>query len=287
MAVTRQAIREKIVDRLYAGKAIVRSTTTTVGTTSTLIDTQLISGMFQATDFIGAYVLMSGGKTDSTSLTDEDPFAAADVTLTVDDGTDFAVGQFIVIDTEWLEITGIASNDLTVVRGILGTTDASHANNSIIYISTDMQSSKIIAYDRATGGTFTFSPVFRSAVDTANTATYEIHYDLHPFRVNEAITYSIEVGTRNALTAPDTDAETTTLDVETVVEGGLAYCKNAIADQTEARDPAASHSDIDIQELRRQAVIHEANWLRGLGLAGYRPAIVPMRTQQEGEGEAQ
>ncbi len=207
MSVARQAIREKIIQRLYAGKDIVLSTTTSAGSTSTVVDIQLIRGMFEANDYIGAYVWISSGAT------------------------------------------------------------------------ADEESSKIIAFDRVTG-TFTMSPVYTGISGTSS--TYEIHYDLAPARVNEAIVYAVEVGTRKALAMTDaTDAGTTTLDSETVIEGALAFCKFAIADQTEARDPATRQSDIDTEELLRQAVIHEANWLRGLSLAGYRPAVVSQRTQED------
>ena len=280
MATTREVIREKVIDQLYAGKGIVRSTTTSVGTTSTLIDTQLVSGMFEMTDFIGAYVLFSSGKTDSTTnINETGPFSQGDTTLTVISGTPFTVGNYIQIEDEFLEVTNIAANDLTVVRGILGTTDVQHTDDTDVFISTDMQAAKIIAYDRVTGGTLTLSPVLRSVSDTG--ADYEIHYDLHPFRVEEAIVWAIEVGTRNALTAPTTDIGTTTLDVETIVEGALSYCKFAIADQTDARDPASTQSNIDKEEFRKQAVIHETNWIRGLSLAGYRPFIVSQRAQED------
>lgn len=279
MAVAREVIREKVVDQLYAGKDIVRSTTTSAGTASLLTDTQLKKGMFEANDYIGAYVLFSSGNTDSDSnVAVDDPLTAGATTINVTDGSDFAADEYISIESEWISVTSINVNALTVIRGILGTTAAAHASSPDIYQTCDMQAAKIIAFDRV-DGKFTLSPAFRSTIDTS--ADYEIHYDLHPFRVNEAITWAIEVGTRNALTAPDTDAETTTLDVETVVEGALAFCKFAIADQTEARDPAARQSDINKEELRRQAVIHETNWLRGLSLAGYRPFVVSQRTQED------
>ncbi len=281
MSVARELIREKVIDQLYAGKDIVRSTTTSAGDDSSgLTDTQLKKGMFEATDYIGAYVLFSSGTTTSAqpSLVVDDPLTSGATTINVTEGGDFDNNQYIIIESEWISITSISTNALTVVRGILGTTAAAHVQTTPVNITTDMQASKIIAFDRV-AGKFALSPALRSTPD--NSADYEIHYDLHPFRVNAAITWAIEVGSRNALTAPDADAETTTLDVETVVEGVLAYCKFAIADQTEARDPAARQSDVDKEELRRQAVIHETNWLRGLSLAGYRPFIVSQRTQED------
>lgn len=47
--------------------------------------------------------------------------------VTVTAGTDFAIGQTIVIDSEQMLITGISSNTLTVARGLNGTTAATHS----------------------------------------------------------------------------------------------------------------------------------------------------------------
>ena len=61
-------------------------------------------------------------------------FSATDTTLTVTDGSKFAVGQTILIDSEQFYITAIATNDLTVTRGVNGTTAASHADSTDINI---------------------------------------------------------------------------------------------------------------------------------------------------------
>jgi len=81
---------------------------------------------------------------DSTDTVNEGaPFAAGDVTLTVVAGPTFAVNDTIYIDKEQLTVTAIAVNDLTVTRGVNGTTDAAHADLSTIYdvlsrLSTDV-----------------------------------------------------------------------------------------------------------------------------------------------------
>ncbi len=200
---TRQAIREKIVDRLYRGHEIVRGTTTSAGDSSSVIDTALIQGMFEVTDYIGAYIWLSSG-------------------------------------------------------------------------SADEEGSKIISFDR-TAGDFTVSPVYSATVGTG--VTYEIHYDLHPARVNEAIVWAIEYGSSQALSAPTADASSTTLETEVVVEGALSFCKMAIARQTGARDPATPKSDLQTSLLLKQAKEHEANWLAGLELVGYTPYVGTTRVQ--------
>ena len=61
-------------------------------------------------------------------------YSATDSTLTVTDGTKFDVGQTILIESEQLYITAISTNDLTVTRGVNGTTAAAHADSTDISI---------------------------------------------------------------------------------------------------------------------------------------------------------
>ena len=55
--------------------------------------------------------------------------ASAATTMTVDDITVFAIGQYIAIDDEKVEVTGVNSTTsvVTITRGQLGTVDAAHA----------------------------------------------------------------------------------------------------------------------------------------------------------------
>jgi hypothetical protein len=52
----------------------------------------------------------------------------------VDDGTAFAVGNYIKIDDEILFVSAISTHVLTVTRGMFGTRDVQHQNNANIYI---------------------------------------------------------------------------------------------------------------------------------------------------------
>jgi len=61
-------------------------------------------------------------------------FSASDTLLTVTDGTRFAAGQTVLIDTEQLYITAISGNDLTLSRGVNGTAAATHVNGADIAI---------------------------------------------------------------------------------------------------------------------------------------------------------
>ena len=55
-------------------------------------------------------------------------------TVTVDDGTDFAAGQTVLIDSEQMLITTISGNDLSVARGLNGTTAATHTDDAAVSI---------------------------------------------------------------------------------------------------------------------------------------------------------
>lgn len=61
-------------------------------------------------------------------------FSAADTTLTVTDGSLMAVGQTVQIENEQLYITAIATNDLTVIRGVNGSTAATHPDGTDLSI---------------------------------------------------------------------------------------------------------------------------------------------------------
>jgi len=70
----------------------------------------------------------------SGSLLDGAISSATATTIVVDNGADFQIGDCILVDTEAMFVSGISGNDLTVVRGVNGTTAATHDTDSIVYI---------------------------------------------------------------------------------------------------------------------------------------------------------
>lgn len=73
---------------------------------------------------------------DARSTTANDSDLASDstiTTLTVADGTKFHVGDVIQIDSEYIWVSAISTNDLTIVRNKAGT-QATHAATATIYI---------------------------------------------------------------------------------------------------------------------------------------------------------
>jgi len=74
----------------------------------------------------------------TTSTIDESgTFAAGDTTLTIADATGFLSGAFIQIGNEILQVSEVAGNDLTVVRGQYGTSAVNHNDGSAITQLTD------------------------------------------------------------------------------------------------------------------------------------------------------
>lgn len=61
--------------------------------------------------------------------------ASGSTSFTVTDGTQYAADQYLEIDQETLLITAVATNTLTVRRGVWGSTAASHASATTILAS--------------------------------------------------------------------------------------------------------------------------------------------------------
>ncbi len=69
-----------------------------------------------------------------SGATSAEELDASEVGVDVSSGSAFEVGQTILIESEQMYITGIATNTLTVRRAVNGTTAATHATGKAIYI---------------------------------------------------------------------------------------------------------------------------------------------------------
>ena len=69
---------------------------------------------------------------DSTSLANE-AMDDSEVVFDVDDGDDFTAGDVILVNSELMYISSIATDALTVIRGNGTSVAVAHDNNSIIY----------------------------------------------------------------------------------------------------------------------------------------------------------
>jgi len=84
---------------------------------------------------VGAWLRSADTVTDSTTTLAED-LDASETGVDVADGTKFAVGEYAIIDSEYMWISAINANELTVVRGVNGTAAATHASGAAIYYTT-------------------------------------------------------------------------------------------------------------------------------------------------------
>ena len=73
-------------------------------------------------------------KEDSSTDLNDASMTTTKTTVAVDDGTQFNIGQTIMIGNEQMLITDISSNNLTVTRALNGTTAAAHTDNSDVFI---------------------------------------------------------------------------------------------------------------------------------------------------------
>ena len=73
-------------------------------------------------------------KEDSGTDLNDASMNTTKTTVAVDDGTQFAIGQTLMIGSEQMLITNISTNNLTVTRALNGTTAAAHDDNSDVYI---------------------------------------------------------------------------------------------------------------------------------------------------------
>lgn len=80
-------------------------------------------GYYEVTDTSGS--LLAGAIADTTSTS-----------VPVDDGTDFSVGHILKVDNEYMRVDSISTNTLTVVRGINGSTAATHLDDAVVYVLT-------------------------------------------------------------------------------------------------------------------------------------------------------
>lgn len=70
----------------------------------------------------------------TSSATLAEALDISETAVDVSDGTQFGVGQTILIGTEQMQVTGISSNTLTVVRGANGTAAATHDTGATIQV---------------------------------------------------------------------------------------------------------------------------------------------------------
>jgi hypothetical protein len=102
--------------------------------------------------------------------------------LDLTSATGFTVGSYILIDTEILKITNIATNTLTVTRGQLGTTAATHLSAATVTQHTDQG---YVSFNYFKSG-----ETVGNGTETAVVATYNSNTDNYTY--NDVFVYDID-----------------------------------------------------------------------------------------------
>ena len=137
------------------------STVASGGGSSVTAEYQINTGLDTTVGGTGWGAGPYGGSNSSalqTTINEGAEFSNSDTTLTVTSGTGIASGDFILVGSELMKVTGVSTNDLTVVRAHAGEGADANVNNAAHGGSNDVLT-------EADGGTITVNTV------TSNVAT--------------------------------------------------------------------------------------------------------------------
>ncbi len=109
-------------------------------------------------------------KADGTANLLNEALDDSETPVDVDDGTVFVVGDFIKVESEIMKILSISSNTVTVERGAMSTTAATHNNNTAIYWNnfTPISLADTTVDSVFYHGVITNTPSVRSSVNLSN-----------------------------------------------------------------------------------------------------------------------
>jgi hypothetical protein len=187
---TRKDYRQYVIKRFYKPRyPIVSATTSDCDDHTTVIDS-ILSSSGQDTNYLKAwvYVIEQPTKADSGTDVNDADFTSTDTTFTVDDGTQFTVDDAIQVDDEIMTVTAIATHVLTVTRAVQGTTAATHADNSDVYIIGPalFEVARVTNVDFSSStSNLTTSPAFTGSMVSGT--DYELHYKYYPVYVEDLI----------------------------------------------------------------------------------------------------
>ena len=224
---TRAQLRMSVLGKLDpTAEPKSSSCTSDADALDTLIDT-ILAPAAQSEDYVGdwIYVRTQPTKVDSgANIAEGGIFSSTDTTLTVTDGTKFTVGDGIQIEPvspsiadEILRVTVIATNDLTVVRGIQGTPAATHNDGEDIYIVGPAVGEIVQVTNVGFGGTnsqLTVAPDFSCSLVSGQ--EYERHRKVSPSLINAKLDATMGVIRQTVLVpatlVTDGDMEATNVD---------------------------------------------------------------------------
>lgn len=203
---TLATIRQKVAKKIYAARFPIVSATTSDSDSLTVLIDSLLAPAAQVEDYVESWIFVAEQPTKVDSgrnINEGGTFSASDTTLTVTTNTTpFTVGDGIQIDDEVMRVTNISTPDLTVVRGIQGTTAATHVDGSDIYIIGPAvgEIARVTDVDfSGTNSKLTLAPALSASLVSGT--DYEIHYKFYPNHVRDKANEILENIRRAMLTA--------------------------------------------------------------------------------------
>ncbi len=91
-------------------------------------------GLTKTVEVVGTWGYADAVDASGATINEGGTYSASDTTLTVSSGAAFKTGQTLRIESEQLYVSAISGNNLTVTRGVNGTTAATHADGTAISI---------------------------------------------------------------------------------------------------------------------------------------------------------
>jgi hypothetical protein len=85
-------------------------------------------------EIVGRWGYLEYKEDSASNINDAGGISGTDLIVTVTSGADFAMGQTILVESEQMLVTNIAANNLTITRGLNGTTAAAHADALDVFI---------------------------------------------------------------------------------------------------------------------------------------------------------
>jgi len=140
-----------------AGTEIISINASGINTTTNVLTvTRGVYGTTASAIPAGAFAKCFIDSATASTINEGATFAAGDTTLTLADATGFLEGGFIQIGNETIQVSAVAGNDLTVVRGQYGTSAVNHNDGTAVTQMTDAGDYHLNFFTEAetiTGGT--------------------------------------------------------------------------------------------------------------------------------------
>ena len=199
----RQDLRLDVLKKLDPTSEPKSSSCTSDSDARTVIKDTALAPLGQGMDYRGywAYIRSQPTKVDSTRTVNESPFAAGDTTLTVSSSTGILVGDGLQIEDEIIRVTTVTDGTtLEVVRGIQGTTDASHATGLAIYIIGPAVGEIASVVNVEFGSTNSYLTVkLAFSASPVDTQEYELHRKVRPSTINDRLDVILGLLRQNVL----------------------------------------------------------------------------------------